>query len=217
MKKFAAAVIAGSLFSTAAFAAQYEVSITNLTRAQSITPILVASHKAGFKLFELGTPASDELAALAEGGATGPLETSLYDSGKVIDINKSDGLLGPGETTTVEINVPRHWRAEISVAAMFIPTNDGFMALNAAKVPLFNKSTTYLSPVYDAGSEPNDEKCENIPGPVCGGSGGSLPHEDDEGYVHIHSGIHGIGEDLDAATYDWRNPAAKITIKRVRH
>ncbi len=41
MKKTAVAILASSLFSTAAVAAQYEVSITNLTHGQTFTPILV--------------------------------------------------------------------------------------------------------------------------------------------------------------------------------
>jgi len=36
-----------------------------------------------------------------------------------------------------------------------------------------------------------------------------------EGFVHVHSGIQGIA-DLDAARYDWRNPIAKISVKRVK-
>jgi hypothetical protein len=32
--------------------------------------------------------------------------------------------------------------------------------------------------------------------------------------VHIHSGIHGIG-DLRPEHFDWRNPVARITIRRV--
>ena len=45
--------------------AYYEVTITNVTRAQTFTPILVASHRGGVKLFEAGSAASPELAALA--------------------------------------------------------------------------------------------------------------------------------------------------------
>ena len=75
-----------------------------------------------------------------------------------------------------------------------------------------------MSPAYDAGSEPNDELCAKIPGPACGGEGGS-PDASGEGYVHIHihihAGIQGIG-DLTSADYDWRNPTARIVIKRVK-
>ncbi len=70
-------------------------------------------------------------------------------------------------------------------------------------------------------AELNDELCANIPGPpgICGGVGPS-PGENndgDEGYVHIHRGMHGIGDPkLTADVYDWRNPVAKITVIRVR-
>ena len=79
--------------------------------------------------------------------------------------------------------------------------------------PRGNKTATAVSPVYDAGSEINDELCISIPGPVCGGA--AISPEDGEGYVHIHAGIHGIG-DLAPATYDWRNPAARISVVRVK-
>ncbi|MCH6583458.1 MAG: hypothetical protein E2O37_00035 [Proteobacteria bacterium] len=70
------------------------------------------------------------------------------------------------------------------------------------------------SPAYDAGSETNDESCANIPGPPDGCTGaGVSPDDDGEGYVHIHAGIHGIS-DLIAADRDWRNPVARITIRR---
>ena len=69
---------------------------------------------------------------------------------------------------------------------------------------------------YDAGTEANDELCAHIPGPagVYAGKGFNSAR-DDVNFVHIHSGIHGIG-DLSAATYDWRNPVASIVITRVR-
>ncbi len=212
-----AAVGACALFSavtaTAGGGYAYEVTITNLTRGQTFTPILVASHKRGVRLFEAGQPASDALAAMAEGGDTGPLEMQLEDSGRLVDTGSSGGLLGPGETVTVHVDAG-HGAREISLAGMLIPTNDGFMALNGARAPRGHRTLTYWVPAYDAGTEPNDELCVSIPGPVCGGEGGS-PGADGEGYVHIHAGMHGIG-DLAPADYDWRNPVAKVTIRRAR-
>ncbi|QQS52962.1 MAG: spondin domain-containing protein [Candidatus Competibacteraceae bacterium] len=190
---------------------RYAVTITNLTRGSSFTPILVASHRPGVELFELGKAASDELAAMAEGGDTMPLEDMLRNSGRVVGTGHSEGLLGPGQSVTVE--VPAGNANRISLAAMILPTNDGFIALNGVEVPRFG-SQTYRVPGYDAGSEPNDELCTSIPGPTCGGAGGS-PEAGGEGFVHVHAGIHGIG-DLSAADYDWRNPVATITVERVR-
>ena len=57
---------------------KYEVTITNLTRGQVFSPPIVIAHDSKFSLFTLGDPASDELAALAEGGAKGPLEGLIH-------------------------------------------------------------------------------------------------------------------------------------------
>lgn len=190
----------------------YEVHVTNLTRGQTFTPIMVAVHKAGVKLFTLGQPASAELAALAEGGDTGPLSAVLSANTGVLEVITIPGLLGPGKTAVVRIRTSGRFD-HVSTAAMLIPTNDAFFSLNDVAGPRDRELLTGESPAYDAGSEPNDELCASIPGPVCGGQGGS-PQVDGEGYVHIHAGIHGIGS-LPAADFDWRNPVAQITIQRV--
>ena len=70
-----------------------------------------------------------------------------------------------------------------------------------------------MAPGYDGGSEINDELCANIPGPHCGGA--AFSDDDGEGYVHIHPGIFGVG-DLQASEYDWKNPIAKITVRRIK-
>jgi hypothetical protein len=57
-----------------AYAGQvYEVTITNITRSQVITPPVLVSHNKYFNLFTTGASASDELTALAEDGVTDPL------------------------------------------------------------------------------------------------------------------------------------------------
>lgn len=203
-----------ALASTTVYAgdATYEVSITNLTRAQTFTPILVASHRGGVSLFEAGSAASTELAALAEGGDVDPLTTLLTANDKVIDVDNSGDLLAPGASVTVTVSA-EDGAKYISLASMMIPTNDAFISLNDVRAPRGHNTRHYTSPAYDAGSEPNDELCISMPGPVCGGEGGS-PGAGGEGYVHIHTGMHGIG-DLDPSVYDWRNPVAGISIRRV--
>ncbi len=126
------------------------------------------------KIFELGSTASDELSALAEDGDVGPLTDALEDNDNVVDTANSgallppNGLLMPGASVTVTLSA-RHGAKEISLASMLIPTNDSFIALNGVKAPKRTKTAVYYSPGFDAGSEPNDENCENIPRPVCGG------------------------------------------------
>jgi hypothetical protein len=192
----------------------YYVTITNLTNRINFTPILVSSHRRPVAIFDAGTPASDDLAAIAEGGDVGPMTTTLNHNSNVVDVQNSGGLLGPGESVTVIVR-GNHGARYISVASMMLPTNDGFIGLNSVEVSK-RGSMTFYSPGYDAGTEANDELCANIPGPRCQGVGPSPGENDgDEGFVHIHRGMHG-SVDLSAAVYDWRNPVARITVSRVR-
>lgn len=192
----------------------YAVTVTNLTRGETFTPIMVATHTRGTHVFNVGEPASEELAAIAEGGDFGPLSDMLTSSGAAYDIATNGALLAPGASTTIMVKMAHDFN-HITVTSMMIPSNDAFIAVNGLQGPTKkHHSKVIMSPAYDAGSEPNDELCANIPGPVCGGAGGS-PDAGGEGYVHIHAGIHGIG-DLSSADYDWRNPTAKIVIKRMK-
>ena len=210
-------ILMGARIPPAAAAPRFEVTVTNLTRGQQFTPILVASHQEGVRLFVLGSPASSELATLAEEGNTAPLAALLLATPGVGDIATSAGLLDPGRSITISVDAGGGFD-HLSVAAMLIPTNDGFFALNGVEGPSGHQTLTLYSPAYDAGSERNDELCASIPGPFfteCGGAGGGGKPGGGEGYVHIHAGIHGIG-DLDPARRDWRNPVAQITIRRTR-
>lgn len=191
----------------------YAVTVTNLTRGETFTPIMVASHKKDVHIFELGTPASDELIAIAESGNIAPLSDMLTNSGAAYDVATNGALLAPGESTTIMVKMHGKFR-HVSVASMLIHTNDAFIAVNGIKGPKGNHTRVVMSPAYDAGSETNDELCANIPGPACGGDALS-PNDMGEGYVHIHAGIQGNG-DLNTASYDWRNPTAKIVIKKMK-
>ncbi|HSG05542.1 MAG TPA: spondin domain-containing protein [Nitrospiria bacterium] len=187
----------------------YRVTITNLTPGQVITPPVVIVHSNDFSLFQAGHPASPELAALAEDGDTGPLATLLADDPRVFDFAVGGGVILPGESWSVEVSGSgnRH----ISAAAMLAVTNDAFIGLDSFRLSP-GKTSTIDVPAYDAGSEFNSESCSYVP--ACGGGGVHDPAAS-EGFVHIHSGIHGIA-DLDPAIHDWRNPAAKTTIQKIQ-
>ena len=188
----------------------YEVTITNITPGQTFTPILAVTHKASIGVFELGKSASPELATLAESGNVVPLSDLLDGAPRqVLDQTTGSGLLGPGESVTLSIQGNRRYN-RLSLAAMLIPTNDTFVALNSVPLPKWRGTEYALA--YDAGSEMNDEDCSNIPGPYCGGA--AISDEDGEGFVHVSNGIHG-GADLDPTVFDWRSPIAKVSIRRV--
>jgi hypothetical protein len=214
------------LFSSTAFAdpaVGYEITITNVTKGQTFTPSLIAIHDRSIAVFAPGSAAGLPLEILAEAGDTQPLTDALLNEpDHVATIQTIPGLLGPGETTSIMVEGSRFHRY-LTVAAMLIPTNDTFYALNAAPLPLHGQKTRFVR-AYDAGTEANDQACANIPGPRCGGEGHSAgPNPDDEGFVYVSNGFHDLGTDdgnggevLTPAPYDWRNPVARITVRRLR-
>lgn len=206
---FSGIIAAGNAF--AAEGKSYEVTITNLTRGQIITPPVLVSHNGNFNLFTPGSAASPELSALAEDGDASSLLAYLGTVDDVFAYNQAGGPLFPGQSVTVEITTEGNFKF-LSAAAMLASSNDAFFGINKVKVPNYGKKHI-MAPAWDAGSEANSESCEHIPGPPCGNH--VRMTDGAEGYVHIHSGIHGIG-DLAAETYDWRNPVVKITIRVVQ-
>ncbi|MBT8132801.1 MAG: spondin domain-containing protein [Gammaproteobacteria bacterium] len=191
----------------------YEVTITNTTRGQSFTPIAVVTHTDEISLFTPGAPAIPEIAELAESGNLAPLVSLAASLPHLVGpVAASNGLLAPGETTTVRVLRDKDFKY-ISVLAMLIPTNDTFFAINTVKAPKSKDVLDLTAVAYDAGSEVNDEDCANIPGPVCGGIGAGS--DDGEGYVHISGGIKGINS-LDPVDFDWRNPVAAVRIVQVK-
>ncbi len=221
MYRLTAMTLGAALLSGAAAAAEvtWEVTVTNLTPAQTFTPIVVMAHTRDYDLMELGSPASEAVEAMAEGGSTALIEQEA--EGSALDIQSSGGLLGPGESVTVAVSSEFHpSRVRISLAGMLIPTNDTFIALDGVTPPRRGEET-WLVPAYDAGTEVNDQSCQHIPGPRCGGEGFSV--EGGEGFIHISNGFHELGETdaegfevLGPAAYDWRNPAAMIRVQRIR-
>ena len=190
---------------------RYSVTITNLTRGQVITPPVIVSHKPEFELFTPGAPAIPELTALAEDGPTAPLIGYLAGQSAVLDFTAAPGPLLPGTSVTLEINTSGGFN-RISAVGMLASTNDAFFGIRGVTVSK-NEPKTVEAEAYDAGSEGNSESCAFIPGPPCG-SAGVRDTASAEGFVHIHAGIHGVG-DLVPATHDWRNPVAEIKIERV--
>ena len=217
-------VMCGILVSGVAYAkgktTLYKVTITNITRGQIFSPPIVISHNKDFKLFRLANPATPGLALLAEEGMTGTLEAELGTMDSVFQYKTAEppgNFIMPGASKTVEIETKGHFRL-LSVAAMLVSSNDAFLAIRGVYARSW-KDEAVDARAYDAGSELNSELCEFVPGPTttdpC--STPEIGHDPStpEGYVYIHSGIHGMG-DLDPADFDWQNPAATILVQRVK-
>ena len=193
----------------------YVVRVTNLTKAQSFTPIIAASHTPAARIFLAGTLASSELRTVAEEGNVEPLRALLEGMAAVQEVVSSAGLLTRGATSRLEVEGGGAFSI-LSLVAMLIPTNDAFVGVTTM-LPDSRETKVVYAYAYDAGTEQNDELCASIPGPFfneCGGPGGGGQAGNGEGVVTIHPGIHGIG-DLPPSDRDWRNPVARITIRNV--
>ena len=200
---------------------RYEVSITNITKGQAFTPQFVATHDDSVSLFTFGQPAGEALEMLAEAGNTEPLtELIMTIPDKVGYVTTNPGLLEAGKTVTFEIEA-QHNHHQLTFAAMLLPSNDTFVALQGMSLPK-QGSVSYFALAYDAGTEANDQKCIHIPGPRCGGEAHSMVSDMDEGFVYISNGFHDLGsmdaegnEILGTKLYDWRSSVAQVTIKRI--
>ena len=217
-------------FSMPSLAVDFDVTVENVSPGLYMTPLLVAAHPEGSYLFASGQMASAELQSMAEGGDISGLETLLSGLGATQSNNPAGGLLAPGASTTATLNTDDAVaNTQLSVVAMLLPTNDGFVALNSIDIPEESGVYTYYANAYDAGTEANDEvRGSGAPGepgfpvpppldPLLGSDGTGVSNFV-EGFVHIHRG--NIGDtDLDAGVSDvqlgvhrWLNPVAKITV-----
>ncbi|MDH5424663.1 MAG: spondin domain-containing protein [Gammaproteobacteria bacterium] len=190
---------------------QYQVSITNATTHHVFTPALIVTHRSSTSLFTTGQPASDGLILQAETG-----DPSLLLAETQARHGTYDTLIGSfiayGQQASYIISAAK--KSHLSLTAMLATSNDAFVALNNVALP--DKSVTYYAHVYDAGSETNNEDCAFIPGPPCAEASGNARSTDNEGFISLHNGIHGIAS-LNAHELDWRGPVAIVTIKRLKH
>lgn len=221
--------------------AELEITLTNATQGIHFTPVLLAAHPEKDQVFSLGSAASDELKAIAEGGDISGATTSLLNSSaNVSDGNDenapgaSNGPVAPGDSFTVTLMTDEE-NGYLSLASMLLPTNDGFVGLNSWKIPSEAGTYTLYLTAYDAGTEKNDELASSIPNApfvttfgtvtidevetvnTSGGTGVTASGTEDS-VVLIHRGNLGDTNpeggisDIDATKHRWLNPIARLDI-----
>lgn len=195
---------------------RYQVTVTNMTRGQVFSPAVVAVHsRAMTPLWEAGETASTELAQVAEDAVLGPLTSALQADPQVMDVETLDhmgGPIPPGQSASVMVSAMPGVFDRVSLVGMLVTTNDAFYGVAGHELSV-RADSAFRVPAYDAGSEANTEMCAHIPGPPCGNAGVRVT-TGAEGFVHIHAGVQGTG-DLVPADHDWRNPVARIEVRRM--
>jgi hypothetical protein len=197
----------------------YEVTVTNLSENQTLTPVVAATHTNDFKLFKRGKQASNGIQQLAENGGVPVLVDELNGYSKVENVSVIGSTpLAPGDSASTLLSTDRQHR-RLSVAAMLICTNDGFTGRSSVRLPggIGNERTFYAR-AFDAGTEINTQAYSDLV-PPCDGlgeTGASNPDLAENGVIRNHRGIiDGIG-DLTVADHGWDEPVLMITVERVR-
>ncbi|PCI60599.1 MAG: hypothetical protein COB35_08625 [Gammaproteobacteria bacterium] len=210
-------------------AQELEVTVTNLTQGMYYTPLLISAHPTNMSLYTLGQPATAQLQMMAEGGDISGLSTMLTDASANSSANPAGGLLAPAMSTTAMISTTSG-NDSLSIVAMLLPTNDGFVGLNGWKIPSTAGTYTFTLNAYDAGTEVNDEiinggGAPGTPGiPAApggeGGTGGSgVTTTESNKTVHVHRGnlgddnLTGGKSDVNNSVHRWLNPVARVIVK----
>lgn len=230
MKKFNTLLSAGLLAvaSQQTLAADLTIEVQNLTQGMYFTPVAVVAHIPTASLFEVGEAASTEIQAMAEGGSLDGLVTIATSINADVLTEPTAGPLGPtssvaGSFMTAEGNTV------LSIVAMILPSNDGFIGLDNWVIPTEAGTYTVYLNAYDAGTEANDEMigggAPGTPGfPAAPfltdlGTGGSgVTNTESNTMVHIHPGNIGDDSSTDGisdvknSVHRWLNPVAKVTV-----
>lgn len=210
-------------------AADLSIEVQNLTQGIYFTPILLAAHTPDASLFEVGEQASPEIQMMAEGGSLDGLAAIGTAISADAAANPAGGLLGPGQTTTASL-MTADTNTVLSVVAMILPSNDGFIGLDNWQIPTEAGTYTVYLNAYDAGTEANDElRGSGMPGmpgmpvpppldPLLGMNGSGVTTSITNDTVHIHPGNIGDDSATDGASdvsnsvHRWLNPVAKVTV-----
>ncbi|SMY34251.1 spondin domain-containing protein [Photobacterium andalusiense] len=206
--------------------AQFDVSVTNNSASQPLSPLALISSSQQEQVFALGKAASVELEHLAEGGNNTPLlDYNRHDSS--VDIaNTGIGVIPPGKTETVRITVNDPKAMYLTVASMLVNTNDAFIAeeINLSTIPVM-KEKVITAPTWDAGTELNTETANSIPGPAAVAAGGTAEgfnaeRNDIINKVTTHRGVisnqEGLVTSVLTGENKFLNPSVKITITRIQ-
>ena len=209
--------------------AQFEVRVINLTNAQPLSPVAVIMHRSGFNNFIDGETASEAVELLAEGGDNSDVLEAAEAADQHIVSGSTEGPIGPrsGTDTPVALDVPNDQLANLrlSVMTMLVHTNDAFTGLNAMNISnmAVDERRILNAPVWDAGTELDNELATAMPGPDFGGEGFNATRDDRIDRVRFHNGVvtsasdtFGLPTSALGEQHRFLNPASRIIVTRVR-
>ena len=203
--------------------ASFDVTVTNLSNSQPLSPVAVIAHQDGYSVFTVGAAATAGLEALAEGGDNTALIAEADADAAVMMTVSGAAPIGPAGAETISIQVLASDLPSLSVSfsTMLVNTNDAITGTNGAPVGDMQPgdSMSWRTVVYDAGTEANTEAAAHIPGPAGGGEGFNAVRDDIADRVAMHSGV--VSQDDSFAASDltgqhrFDNPVAQVRVERI--
>lgn len=223
--KYSVVVLAGSVLASCGSSSDsdssrnYEVTISNFSHNQPLSPIAIVAHDDQYSAWSVGEAASVALERLAEGGDNSVFIGDELDGKEAIGVSGT-GPVAPGGRQTIEVSIKSDDQNYLTIASMFVNTNDAFVGVGGVDVSSLaeGESMTLTAPIYDAGTEKNTEAAGTIPGPADGGAGFDAARDDIADRVSRHAGVVSANDGLSTSVLDqshrFDNPGMKITITR---
>jgi len=227
--KIALSALTLALVSSTTMAQELSITVTNLTQGLHFTPVVTAAHSSDNHIFMLSEMATTELQTMAEGGDISGLVSMLTNADANVNENPASGLLAPSMSASFTLTNDSA-NTHLSLAAMILPSNDGFVGLDSWTIPDTAGTYTVFLNAYDAGTEANNELRGSgaigeagmpVPPPLeasIGMNGTGITDMESNDKVHIHRGSLGDDDmaagksDINNSVQRWLNPIAKLTI-----
>lgn len=201
----------------------FDVTISNLTAAQPLSPVAVIAHEAAWNSgFATGEAVSEAQEQLAEGGDNSALISAADDDATVHDTAAGSDPVGPGATATVSLQFEQSDDMQLSVFTMLVNTNDTVTLLQDIDLAALENgdSISMNARSYDAGTEANSETAATIPGPVGNGEGFNADRDDVRDAAYLSPGVvtadDGLAGSALSQLHRWDNPVMRVTISRTQ-
>lgn len=201
----------------------YEVTVTNLTVAQPLSPVAFITHAEDYQVFGVGSAASAGLEVLAEGGDNSGLLAEA-NAANAFDARSSTQVLAPAmqENFSLRLSKRRAREAQLSLVTMLVNSNDAFTHVGSPVLAGLEvgESWSLNGLAYDAGTEANSEQAGSIPGPADGGEGYNPVRDDLADQVTLHPGVitadDGMVNSVLNQAHRWDNPVMRVRITRTQ-
>ena len=205
----------------------FQVTFTNMTLNQPMTPPVVAIHDPSVHLFQVGEESSDAIQVIAEMGNNDPLVDFANANPELVSaagVAAPDpaGPIAAGGSSTINLTTEAEGHV-FSAVNMIICTNDGISGVDSTALPSGTDPVVIMALPYDAGTRVNQNNSYSFFPPPCrAGADGEVPVveaplEDPRGVIGPHAGQSATINTPDGRNWDFATGDQVLMIEIVRN